>query len=71
MKHKSKSNKQHDINPVHAWLLRRNVGIIGAYLLGRFERGGGVGITFDNDPWSPRSRAYDRGRGRGEWSSDD
>lgn len=51
------------MNRLHTWLLRRNVGVFGAYLLGRLERGDSFGITFDDDPGSRRSCAYDRGRG--------
>jgi hypothetical protein len=45
-----------------------------AFLLGFREAGGDVGMTYDNDPDSPRSRAYDTGRAWGRrivWRSAD
>lgn len=36
--------------------------MIRAFLLGFREGRGDVGMTYDDDPESPRSRAYDRGR---------
>lgn len=33
-----------------------------AFLLGFCEGRGDAGMTYDNDPESPRSRAYDHGR---------
>ena len=47
---------------LHRWLLSRNVGRPGALPLGYLERRDSFGLTFDDDPGSPRSRAYDRGR---------
>jgi hypothetical protein len=44
------------------WLLSREVGRVGAFLLGWIERRDDMGITWDDDPDSPRSRAYDTGR---------
>lgn len=40
-----------------------------AFWLGLTEgfEGLSTGITYDDDPESPRSRAYDRGRNVGEW----
>lgn len=35
---------------------------LAAFLLGVWEAGGNVGMTYDDDPGSPRSRAYDTGR---------
>lgn len=37
-----------------------------AFLLGLWECRGDVGLTFDDSPDSPRSRAYDRGRSLGQ-----
>lgn len=39
-------------------LLTHPIIFIRGYLEGRST----VGITYDNDPWSPRSMAYDYGR---------
>ena len=50
---------------LYRWFLQRNVGRVGAFLLGWFERGTPNGITFDDDAESPRSRAYDYGRNIG------
>ena len=36
--------------------------ILRAFILGFREGTGNVGMTYDDDPWSPRSRAYDYGR---------
>ena len=36
--------------------------MIRAFLLGFYEGAGDVGITFDDNPESPSSRAYDYGR---------
>lgn len=36
-----------------------------AFLLGFRESRGDAGMTYDNDPGSPRSVAYDRGRSLG------
>lgn len=33
-----------------------------AFILGAYEFRDSCGLTFDGDPESPRSRAYDRGR---------
>jgi hypothetical protein len=41
-------------------------GRIAAFLLGVLECRDDSGMTYDNDPWSPRSVAYDRGRTLGE-----
>lgn len=38
------------------------LGRLKAFVLGFREGDGDVGMTYDNDPESPRSRAYDRGR---------
>jgi hypothetical protein len=35
------------------------------FLLGLWECRGDFGLTFDDDPESPKSRAYDRGRNLG------
>lgn len=37
------------------------------FFLGLRECRGNFGMTYDNDPESPRSRAYDRGRYLGHW----
>ena len=37
-----------------------------AYALGFSEADGAIGMTYDGDPESDRSRAYDRGRTDGE-----
>jgi hypothetical protein len=47
---------------LYKWLLSRNVGRVGAFMLGFIERRGDMGIIWDDSPDSPRSRAYDRGR---------
>lgn len=36
------------------------------FILGVREAGLSTGITYDDDPESPRSRAYDRGRNLGD-----
>ena len=36
------------------------------FALGVSEAGLSTGITYDDDPESPRSRAYDRGRNLGD-----
>jgi hypothetical protein len=36
------------------------------YRLGIKEAHHSFGMTYDDDPWSPRSVAYDLGRNRGE-----
>lgn len=36
-----------------------------AFVRGLTEAGGDMGLTYDDDPHSPRSRAYDRGRNLG------
>lgn len=41
------------------------VGRVAAYLRGAAESSGGCGMTYDNDPYSPRSVAYDVGRNHG------
>lgn len=53
------------MNTLHRLLLGRDVGVVGAFILGWLERNDGSGITWDDDPGSPRSRAYDRGRNLG------
>lgn len=50
---------------LHNYLLACDVGVVGAFLLGYIERRDGFGITWDDDPGSPRSVAYDRGRNLG------
>lgn len=42
------------------------IALIGPFILGAREANGSVGMTYDDDPESPRSRAYDRGRNLGE-----
>lgn len=37
-----------------------------AFVLGLAESAGDVGVTYDDDPESPRSVAYDLGRGLGK-----
>lgn len=41
--------------------------MIRVFLLGLRECAGEVGMTYDDDPNSPRSRAYDTGRTFGRW----
>ena len=41
--------------------------LIRPFLLGLVECRGDVGMTYDGNPGSPRSRAYDRGRALGRW----
>lgn len=43
------------------------LGEIAAFHLGFTESDGDVGMTYDGDPESPRSQAYDMGRTVGEW----
>lgn len=43
----------------------RRIGRVRCFLLGVVEARSSFGMTFDDDPWSPRSRAYDRGRALG------
>ena len=45
------------------------VGIVRAFILGVMERGSSFGMTYDKDPCSPRSVAYDNGRNFGEFIS--
>lgn len=40
----------------------------GPWLLGFLESAGCIGMTYDDDPESPRSVAYDEGRTAGEHS---
>lgn len=42
--------------------MRRCIGLVKAFVLGWREGRGDVGMTYDNDAESPRSRAYDHGR---------
>ena len=42
------------------------ISLIQPFILGAREAGGGVGMTYDDDPESPRSRAYDEGRNLGQ-----
>lgn len=47
-------------------------GIIGraaAFALGFTESGSDFGMTYDENPWSDRSVAYDNGRTIGQWVS--
>lgn len=44
---------------------RGRAALVAAYTLGLEEAGGEAGITYENDPASPRSRAYDQGRQMG------
>jgi hypothetical protein len=37
------------------------------FALGFSEGSGGIGMTYDDDPWSPRSFAYDAGRDLRRW----
>lgn len=39
-----------------------------AFFLGMQECRSDCGMTYDDDPESPRSRAYDRGRALGCWA---
>jgi hypothetical protein len=41
--------------------------VLKAFLLGLWECRGSLGMTYDDDAESPRSRAYDRGRALGCW----
>jgi len=41
--------------------------MIRVFLLGLSECRGDVGMTYDDDAESPRSRAYDHGRSLGCW----
>lgn len=41
--------------------------MIQAFLLGLTECRGSVGMTYDDNPFSHRSLAYDRGRSLGCW----
>ena len=40
--------------------------LINPFILGFRESAGGMGMTYDDDPDSPRSVAYDTGRGIGQ-----
>ena len=40
------------------------------FLMGLREATGDFGMTYDDDPESPRSVAYDMGRNLGEWLND-
>ena len=42
--------------------------MVRAFLFGLLECRGDAGLTFDGDPTSPRSAAYDRGRSLGRWA---
>jgi hypothetical protein len=42
--------------------------LLRAFFLGLRECRGDVGMTYDNDAESPRSRAYDKGRALGCWA---
>lgn len=42
--------------------MRNLIEIVSAFILGFREGRGDMGMTYDNDPESPRSRAYDWGR---------
>jgi hypothetical protein len=49
------------------WLIRHALRHPRIFLLGFREGSGDAGMTYDDDPWSPRSMAYDCGRDLRRW----